>query len=236
MPRTDNGAASLGVAQGSNRVNSQGGIIPSPRNRTSLYYSNIVAAGATLPIPCSGTQFYVIIATLPVNIRPAGGIFNSYEKGTGLQLDPTNAFDLLEVQNPNAVAVVFQIFVGFDGFIDNRLILVQSANQQVVYGTYPVSNASATINITDISGSPFTDVNGNRWYALARVCIIVFNADSGTTYALQKASATASTDASVGIIQPLQNVRFDYSGNYRIRAGGVINVIVSEIYEAIPAP
>lgn len=220
----------------SNRTNSSGVALPNAESRTSLSYANILPAGGTLPINASGTQFYVTIATGDIEIRPSRGIFNTYAAGTGMQLTLENAFSLLEVRNPNAYPVVFQVFVGFDQFIDNRLVLVQTGQKVVAKPTYPTPNSASVVNITDISTQQFTDINGGKWYALSRVAILLFNPDAGVALLVQKANSVTSNDLAIGIVLPNTSIRLDVSGNYRLTLGGAnINAIVSELYEAIPA-
>lgn len=224
-------AAAFGVARGNNRVNSSGAPLNSQQSRTSLFYSNIVPAGQTLQIPSAGTQFYLTVCTLPIQIRPSGGVFNSYSQGKGLQLLDINAFSLLEIKNTNSVAVVFQIFVGFDGYIDNTLILNQSSGQaDIVYATYPVVNAANSVTITDLSGTEILDSNGVSFYALNRVAILAFNADGAAVYDIQNTAANKT----MALLQPLQALRLDWAGNFKIVEGGPLNIIVSEIYSAIP--
>ncbi len=224
-------AAAFGVARGTNRVNSSGIPLASQQARTSLFYSNIVPAGGTLTIPCAGTQFYFTVCTLPIQVRPSGGIFNVYSQGKGLQLLEINAFSQLEIKNTNANAVVFQLFVGFDGYIDNTLILNQSSGQaDIVYATFPVVNAANDVAITDLSGTEILDLNGNSYYALNRVAIIAANADGAAVYDIQNTAANKT----IALLQPLQTLRLDMSGNFRIVEGGPLNIIVSEIYNAIP--
>lgn len=228
-------ATAIGVARGNNRVNSQGLPQLNQTAKTSLFVQNTVAAGDTLPVSCSGTQFYVTVATAAISVRPSGGVFNSYTQGTGLNLLPENAFSLLEIKNENAFPIVFQIFIGFDGFIDNRLILNTATGQTTVaYPTYPVANAAAVINILDKSGQVITDVNGGSWYALNRNDIFIYNADAAAVYSLQGTAAAVAADPSVGLIQPLTSIRLPYQGNFKIIQGGNINAIVSETYQAIP--
>ena len=224
-------AAAIGVATGTNRINSSGRALASQKARTSQIINNIVQPGTTLPVPAAGTQFYLLVATLPVQIRPKGGVFNTYSAGKGLQLLPENAFDLLEIRNTSSVAIVFSIFVGFDGYIDNTLILnTASGEAQVVNPTYPAVNASNNINIPDLTGTLFTDPNGEGWYAISRTAILLFNADAAAVYDVEN---TANSQT-VALLQPLQALRLDFSGDYRITEGGNINAIVSEIYQAIP--
>lgn len=224
-------AAAIGVATGNNRINSQGRPPDNLRAKTSQIINNIVQPGTTLPVPAAGTQFYLLVATLPIEIRPSGGVFNMYSAGKGLNLLPQNAFELLEVRNTSAVAVVFSIFVGFDGYIDNTLILnTASGEAQVVFPTYPVENADNDISILDLSGSVIADPNGDEWYAISRTAILLFNADTAAVYSV----VNMANNKTVALLQPVQALRLDFSGDYRIVEGGNINAIVSEIYQAIP--
>lgn len=234
--RTRAATPTLPIAQGSNRINSSGIALPTVKSRTSLTYKNIIQPGATLPIPSAGTFFYVQVATAPVKIRPSDGVFVEYEQGTGLNVDLVNAFSQLEIKNENAAAVVVVVFVGFDGFIDNRLILQSGLISQAVYSTYSVANTAATVDIIDLSGTAFTDANGIVWYAIQRTAILVFNTDTGVTLLLQKATAASSADASIAAIYPSTSLNYPASGDWRIRSGANINAIVSEIYTAVLAP
>ena len=231
MPAYVDAAAALGVAPGNNRVNSQGRPPSSLRARSSQIINNIVQPGATLPVPAAGTQFYLLVATLPIAIRPSGGVFNTYSAGKGLNLLPENAFDLIEIRNTSAVAVVFSIFVGFDGYIDNTLILnTASGEAQVVNPVQSTVLATNNILIPDLSGTVITDPNGDQWYSISRTAILLFNADGAAVYDV----VNTANSMTIALLQPLQALRLDISGDYRITEGGNINAIVSEIYQAIP--
>lgn len=231
-----NNAAKLGVAQGNNRLNSSGLPLADFRSRGSQQINNIVQAGDTLPVPCNGTQFYVLFCSNTISIRPSGGVFNDYGQGTGLNLPDINQFNLLEVKNNSASAIVFALFVGFDSFIDNRLILTDNLTPLVAFPTYPTANAANAIAINDLSGQPFTDINGKKWYGVSRQSILVFNPDTGVTLLLQAAGSAISSGPAVGIIYPQTSLNYPASGNYSISVGGGnINAIVSEIYTALPA-
>lgn len=224
------------VATGSNRTNSSGSPLGTVLSRTSLTINNIVPANSTLQVPATGTQFYVIIQTAPLSIRPSGGVFNQYTQGTGLQLEEINAFQLLEVKNDNAFSVVFSLFVGFDQYIDNRLILGDTGQLLVARPTNSLASVATNININDISGNAFVDINGDTYYALSREAIYVFNPDTGTTLLLQKYGAVTSSGVSVACIYPTSSLRYAASGDYCLNLGGAaINAIVSELYNAIPA-
>lgn len=229
-------SASLGIASGNNRLNSSGTPYIDPRARSSQQINNIVQAGQTLPVPCNGNQFYVLFSSANIDIRPSGGVFNEYTQGTGLNLPDINAFNLLEVKNNTAGAIVFALFVGFDGFIDNRLILANNLTPQVSFPTYPTASAAATVSIIDQSGQPITDVNGDSWYAIQRQAIMVFNPDTGVTLLLQKFGSVVSNGPAVAAIYPQTSLNYPVSGDYTLSVGGgMVNAIVSEIYTALAA-
>lgn len=230
------GGAGLGVATGDNRTNSQGRSLGTVKARSSLVINNIVPAGGVLAVPATGTQFYVTLSTGAISIKPSGGTFNPYPVGTGLQLEEINSFDLLQVRNDTSLPVVFQLFIGFDQFIDNRLILTQTGQQLVARPTYPVANAAAAVAITDITGSQFTDINGNDWYALGREAIYISNLDPGVTLLLQESGSVVAGGPSVMAVFPVTSLRYAASGDYALSVGGGnINAIVSELYDSIPA-
>lgn len=223
------------VVKTNNRVNSSETHPANTKGLASVRYTNIILPGQTLPIPGSGTQFYLRTASAVLSIRPSGGIFSDYVQGEGLQCDLDNTFFKLDVKNNNAFNVVFELFIGFQGFIDNKLILANQLYPQIIFPTYPIPSAAAIVDIVDLSGSPFVDINGGKWYALSRIAIIICNTDNGTTLLLQKAGSVISNGPAVAAIQPVTNARFDWSGNFRLNVGGGnINAIVSEIYQAIP--
>lgn len=224
-----------GVATGDNRTNSSGANIGNLISRTSQTIANVVPAGGSLTLPVNGSTFYLQVATGQLQIRPAGGVFAPYSQGTGLNLLAENAFDRIDVTNNNAYSVVFQLFIGFDGFIDNRLILDTSLTQTVVYPTYPKPSVAAAVAITDKSGSAFTDINGNQWLAIQRQAIVICNTDSGVTLLLQESETTTSNDDAIAAIYPVTSLTLPISGNYALNiGGGNVNAIVSELYLAIP--
>lgn len=227
------------VAEGDNRVNTSGQASKSIINKTSLRIANILqAANApvnnSLIITVPGTQFYFRVATGNILVRPRGGVFSAYGQGEGLNLARENAFAQLELKNPNNFPVVFELFIGFDGFIDNKLILAQSVFPNVPFPTNPTI-AATNVNINDLSGTGFTDINGGKWYAIFRVAIVISNTDGGVTLFLQKKGSIVANGPSIAAIFPLTSIRLDASGDYALNTGGgVINALVSEIYSAIP--
>jgi hypothetical protein len=202
-----------------------------------------IAAGATVTAPGGGTGFYLVIATGAVNIRARGATYGTdayslYQQGQGTRQQPGEnqvAFDVVDIQNPNTVPVVVSIWTGFSDFVNNQLILSNAYVQNVVNPVYPVANAALNVQIPDLTGSSFNDANGKTWLPLYRIAILVFNCSNADVYFLQKLGATALADGSVGAVQPLTPVRFDFSGDYSIQQAAAINAIISEIYAAIPA-
>jgi len=202
-----------------------------------------IAAGATVTAPGGGTGFYLVIATGAVNIRARGHRYGTdsyslYQQGQGTRQQPgenTVAFDVVDIQNPNTVPVVVSIWTGFSDFVNNQLILSNAYIQNVANPVYPVANAAVSIQIPDLTGSSFLDINGKKWLPLYRIAIEVFNCSNADKYFLQKKNATGLADGSIGAVQPLTPVRFDVSGDYSIIQAAEINAIISEIYAAIPA-
>jgi hypothetical protein len=218
------------------------GIAPNgTRAKGSQIITNVVAANGTLPLRVSGSQFYMLASSAAVDIRPmaAGsvGFFDTIVTGTGKNFNDINAFEQLEVKNNNNFAVVFSLFVGWDDYIDKRLIVASNTNPQVAYPTYPTPNAAAIVDITDLSGQAFTDINGGKWYAINRVAILIFNPDTGVTLLVQKATSIVGNGPAVGIVYPQTSLRLDFSGNYRLNLGGAnINAVVTEIYNSVVNP
>lgn len=211
------------------------------RAKGSQVITNVVAANGTLPLRVSGSQFYMLTASAAVDIRPmaAGsvGFFDTIVTGTGKNFGNVNAFEQLEVKNNNAFAVIFSLFIGWDDYIDKRLIVASNTNPQVIFPTYQVPSSAAVVNINDLSGQAFVDINGGKWYAVNRVAIQIFNPDTGVTLLLQKAGSVVGNGPAIGIIYPQTSLRIDASGNYCLQLGGAnINAIVSEIYNAVVNP
>jgi hypothetical protein len=163
------------------------------------------------------------------------GAYSVFSQGTGVgEPNAAEQFDVVDIQNFNAYAVVVSLWVGYADFIDNRLILNNTVNQAVTYPTQPVAGAM-NINIPDISGTNFTDINGKGWIAIVRVAIIISNLDPAVSLLLQKAGSVVSNGPAVLLCPPALPVSHSSSGNFCINiGGGAINAIVCEIYSAIP--
>lgn len=196
-----------------------------------------IAKGQSTTISGYGTSAYIVIATAPVNVRTRGkagtSAYTLLTQGTGIK---DTEFDAVDLQNPNNIPIVVQVWTGISNYIDNRLIIANQSIPQVVRPTYPTASSAATVNFNDISGGSFTDINGKVWLALYRIAILIFNVDSGTTYLLQKAGATGPAAPAIAAIYPLTSLNLPISGDYVLNIGGPnVNVIGSEIYSAIAA-
>lgn len=211
-------------------------------SKDSTIWNFQIAPGATYLIDQDGTSFEFTVQTGPVAVRRRTGKFasqfNQFANGTGVS---GVRFTSLEIQNlSKTVAVVCQMVVGSANFINHQLVVVQGGigGQAVVYPTYPTPSSAATVSFVDLSGSPFNDINGNKWLAIQRLAAVIGNVDSGITYILQnKGGKTTDTPAKAIIpIYPLTSWNEQISGDYDINAGGAnINVIAHEIYQSIPA-
>ena len=223
----------IGTAVGSNRTNLTGVNLPSAENRTSQQYTNALLANQTYQVALPGTTFYLGYTSSPVNIRPRGGVFNSYSQGTGIKLE--KGFTSLEIQNPNNIPVLVQLFVGFDEFIDNRLIVDTTAQPLVAIPRCSTASSLTYIDCSDLSAQAVTDINGGTWYAISREALYIFNPDTGITLLLQLSGANSSSGASVAVIYPLTTLRYPATGDYSLSLGGAtINAIVSDVYYALP--
>lgn len=221
------------IATGSNRVNSAGEFPRAAIGKTSTVIRNIVPAGQTVPFPAAGDSFYVTFASAPLTIKPDTGVANSYVQGTGLNL--INPFNQLNITNPGTAAVVFEVFVGFDEYIDNRVIIAQQAVNSYAFATYPTPNAAAAVAINDLSGTQIADINGNKFYAVSREAIYIGNPDPAVTILLQKQGSAVANGPAVLPIYPLTSLRYPAGGNFSLSVGGGnINAIVSEIYYGLP--
>lgn len=113
----------------------------------SLQYANTLAAGKSLLIPVSGTNFYVVASTGTLVIQPVGSDAGSYDPGTGEDLGKSGgSFTKLTITNPNqSQPVSFTVFIGTNEFIDKRLILVLGSTIALLQKTAPTLNLGANI-------------------------------------------------------------------------------------------
>jgi hypothetical protein len=192
---------------------------------------------ASVTLAAGGTTFYVLAASASITIQPqrGGAVGVANEFGIGQGQDVEAGFDTLIVQNFSTSPVVALIWVGFDKYINNQLILANSQLFPIAHPTYSAPNSKAQVNINDLSGTTFSDINGNQWGAIQRICILVFNTDSGVTLLLQESGSAIANGPAVGVIYPLTPIRFEFGGNYTLSTGGgMINAVVTEVYQAIP--
>ena len=218
--------------QTSNRQSSQGSIPTSARNRAARIVNTIVAAGQTVPLYNQGSNFYLIAASAPINIRPRDGAFNSYSTGQGNEFNLDSTFDVLELQNTSAFPITISLYVGWSNFIDHRLILAGAVNS-IAFPTAGIPGVLTSIQIPDLSGQAFTDINGQIWLAVQRQYIVISNVDTATIQYLRKLGG-APGDPAVLAVQPTFSASLPLQGDYSINnGGGVINAVVSEIYNAI---
>lgn len=199
-------------------------------NRTSQIVTTILAANTTFPVFQTGAEFYLIVATGLVYIKPNNGSEAQYVQGTGLKVDENNIFKSLQIRNDNAFPVVMQMFVGFGGYIDNRLIVYDPSVIQAPYSTSGTVNTANQILIPDLSGQAIVGMNGEHFLALNRVSVYISNASPADAYDLFNTAQTKS----IITVQPLTSIVFPANGNFSMKVpSGNINAIVSEIYNVI---
>ena len=194
-----------------------------------------IPAGQVQRATSSGTQVYLVIATAPVNMRPAGGDFVTYNQGTGV--NTSQQFSFVEIQNFQSFPVVVSVWIGYDSFIDRRLILANSQTPDIAFPTYKTPNSANFVNIVDLSGGAFLDINNTQWLALYRKSIIISNLSSGSYLLNPYSPIGAGSTSGIGIIPPSPTpIKYDIAGNYTINTGGgPVNMVVCEIYSAILA-
>lgn len=185
--------------------------------------------GAKYPISQAGNNFYLVLATNTVSVKTDKGIENNYTQGTGLE-NPSD-FKWVEIGNPTPYNIVVSIFVGFGGYIDNRLIVADPLVSSVTVLTYGVPNALNEVDVIDKTAQAIVDQNGNNFLALSRVAIYVSNLDTGVTYFIWNSAKTGSALA----IAPAMNGVYGAGGNFVVAPNGVglVNALVSEVYMAV---
>ena len=95
-------------------------VVPKPQvviqNAALEPYTFVLRTGETQTHAISGNRFFVVTATGPVNIRPAGQVFNQYVPGQSFRAK-SGSFTQLNVKNPSTTAqLTVTIIVGFDDF------------------------------------------------------------------------------------------------------------------------
>lgn len=221
------------VAQTSQRVNGSGLLARSAPGRGAQTITTSIGAGQTTQFPAAGQRFYLRAASAPLQIRAKGDAFDTYTPGTGNSADPGNLFDLIEVQNTSPYPISFSLWVGFGNFIDHRLILETGVIFPVVFPTWPTPNVAALLQIPDLTGQAFQDINGGSWVALSRVALNISNVDLATTATIQEYGSPVVGTGILAVF-PQTSISLPIAGNYSLRIGsGNVNCIVSEIYNAL---
>jgi hypothetical protein len=202
-------------------------------------FTQVVAAGATVPLHQRGNNCYVISTTGAINMRARGpgGInqYNSYTTGTGFE---NTEFHLVEVQNQNNFDVTCSIWVGDASFIDKRNIPIGQSFANAVNPVYtdPTHTPAAFAAVPDISGTVFTDINGKKWQAITRISILISNLDAGAVILVQKLGNSTYNSGAIFAVQPATEIALPVQGGYTlVPPSGTLNALVSEIYLAIPA-
>jgi hypothetical protein len=220
-------------------------------NSSAQSFSQLIAAGAFLPVQISGAEFYFTVLTAPVFCRASpGGNFCQFVQGQGL----VGNFTSLELQNPNAFPVVFQVFCTPSGFVDRRTIPDVQTKNVIVPAVFSVVTAGVELwsRILDKSGQTITDMNGQSWTAVNRLSVSLqtmpfTGAIAGPSLGVFKDASTfpASFYDALMIIQSYNETDnqmqpptvLSISGNFSVALllGGMITTAASvfEIYSAL---
>lgn len=194
-----------------------------------------LAALASTQLAATGSCAYLVIATASVNMRADSNDFNPYYQGTGLS--SVLPFTMITLQNPNNFPIAIALWVGYDSYIDRRLILNTFSQPNVVKPLVKIPGTVGYVDIPDLSGTVFADINGNSWIAIQRVQILISNVDTVNLALLQNFGNTVFNTGSIFAIQPLTEIGLNVQGSYTlVQNGGTLNCIVSEVYSAIPNP
>ncbi len=189
-------------------------------------------------VTAAGSRFYVRAASGLISMQAlrAGNVGGENPFGVGQGQTVQGGFETLTVKNYNLFPVAALIWVGFEDFINDQLVLASNQTPIVCYPTQSLAGVATTIAIADISGLAFNDINGKKWLAISRAYFIVTNLDPVTPLNVQKAGSAVQNGASIDCVQPLQSHRIDTTGSFQICiGGGAINGYVSEFYYAIAA-
>jgi len=146
-------------------------------------FSVLIGPGQTLQVPCAGTQFYVVATPGTVLINYGQG-FNPYGQGQGGKTAAN--ISLLQIKNPASVQTVIQVFVGYDDYIDRRVIpLSIQPGIPVVQTGKPVNIAGAFItDYLDLSGTVVTNPgDGLQYFLVQRLSLTVCNVSFQTKVA-----------------------------------------------------
>jgi hypothetical protein len=144
-------------------------------------------------VMAAGSRFYVRACSAPITIQSqrAGNAGSQNLFGTAQGQIVSGGFEQLNVSNPTLLPIVALLWVGFEDFINNQLVLDNVAAQNVVFPTSPLSGQTVIL-APDLSGTKQT-INGKNFYLLNRQAILVGNPDAAATYILQSQTAPVTT-------------------------------------------
>jgi len=185
-------------------------------SRSSFVVKVSIAAGAIYSLPCYGDSFYLLGATLPVEIKTDLTAYKPYRKGTGEKFPEQLRFGRIEVLNPNVDAVVLTLWVGFGEYIDNRFEILE--NYTVVQGSSTVTiGAGATVTFTGA-------VTGQN---IQRKAFLISNLDPSNPVILRDSAGN-----NCAAVFPQTSVMIPVSGEIRVHnsTGAAISVYMSEIF------
>jgi hypothetical protein len=191
-----------------------------------------LGANETQRITARGTVAYFAIATAPVEMKCDNADYSLYYQGTGIE--SVNAFNILTLLNPNNFPIAVAVWVGFDGYIDRRLILNTAAQPNVIHPVLIAPGFAGAVPIPDLSGTTFTDINNKGWIAISRLQILVSNIDPTNLILLQAFGNSVWNTGAVFAVQPLTEIGLNVQGDYYLlQNGGTVNALVSEVYSAV---
>jgi hypothetical protein len=208
------------------------------KRKSSQFLRGVLTAagtvGSTLQLPVAGDRFFYDVGTGPLLIRPDTQHENEYFPGMGLQYnEEQEAFGNLQITNPNAHAVYFIIFAGFDNLDDRRTFYPSLQFKQIVNSVFDSTADAfdASIAVPDLSGTTIT-YDGDNYYVVNRQLLYAFAlANTAGLYIKNPAGRViASVYQNTGLQIPL-------TGDVEItHSGGDALPVISELYNCLPVP
>jgi hypothetical protein len=203
------------------------------RQKSALFHTGILPAGETINLTISGDKFFLDVATGPLLITPDTGNQVKYFPGMGLRFDrEKRSFALLQVKNPNAYAVYFQLFAGFDDLDDRRTFYPSIQFKQIVNATHDwsVDGADLATNVPDLSGGTLT-YDGETYYAVNRQLLYVFNQNSANGAFVEN-----PTGRRLAFVLPYGSLQIPLTGDLVIDNPSACELFISELYNCLPTP
>jgi hypothetical protein len=138
---------------------------------STISYSGILAAGATLQIALAGTQFYLAVASTALFIRPTGvSPYSLFQPGMGMEAGAQ--FTQIEINNPSTSPASFQVIASSGSIIDHRLVPNIQQLSIVVPPTWTDIFDGFQAILLDKTGTIVFDSNGTPWTALQRQSLV----------------------------------------------------------------